>query len=94
MGAARDGLADPGRRGPDEEVFACGLRDAMTTDEEERQAMRFYKDPIGRSCDSNYTMGRDLFERHLSASADRVLAFARLLSSPMTPGEMASASMG
>jgi hypothetical protein len=83
-----------GEAAPDEEVIAYGLRHAMTTDEEERQAMRFYKDPISRSYAFNYTIGRDLVESYLRASADKMLAFAHLLSSPMTPGEMVSASRG
>jgi hypothetical protein len=66
----------------------------MTTDEEEQQPMRFYKDPLSRSCCFNFTIGRELVERYMSASVDKVLAFARLLISAMTPGELVAALMG
>jgi hypothetical protein len=79
-----------GQGSPEEEVIAYGMRYALTTEDHERQLMRFRKDPLSRSYGFNYTFGHDIVEAFLSASTDRLGAFAHLLQSPMTPGQIAS----
>jgi len=54
--------------------------------------MRFYRDPLWRSYGFNYSLGRNLVEAFLSASAGRLEAFSRLLESPMTPEQLSSAA--
>jgi hypothetical protein len=74
-----------GEKRPEEEVVAYGMRYAMAPESELRDMLRFYQDPLWRSYGFNYTVGRDLVEAYLSASADRTQAFTRLLAEPMTP---------
>jgi hypothetical protein len=71
-----------------EEVVAYGVRYGMATESEQRDLLRFMQDPLWRSYGFNYTVGRDLVRSYLSASADRVAAFTRLLTEPMTPRQL------
>ncbi len=77
-----------GEKVPEEEVVAYGVRNGMNTEEEERQLLRFHRDPLWRSYGFNYTIGRDLVEQYLSVREDRVKAFATLLSEPVTPRQL------
>jgi hypothetical protein len=76
----------------DEEVIAYGVHHALSTEEDERRLVRFLKEPLWRSYGFNYTLGREIVQTFLSASADRIKAFARLLEEPVTPGQLVSPS--
>ena len=80
------------RGAPDEEVIAYGMEHGLNTEDLEKQLMRFYRDPLWRSYGFNYSLGRNLVEAFLSASAGRLEAFSRLLESPMTPEQLSSAA--
>jgi len=69
-------------------VVAYGVRYGMNTEEEERQLLRFYQDPLWRSYGFNYTIGHDLVEQYLSARGERVKAFATPLREPVTPRQL------
>lgn len=77
-----------GEKMPEDEVVAYGMRYGMTPEVEQRRLLRFHQDPLWRSYGFNYTIGRDLVEQYLAASPDRVEAFARLLTEPMTPAQL------
>jgi len=80
-----------GQGASDDEVVAYGLRYALNTAEDQQRLLRFIKDPLWRSYGFNYTLGHHVVETYLSATADRVSAFARLLREPMTPGQLLAA---
>jgi len=77
-----------GDKMPEDEVVAYGVRYGIAPEDEQRKQMRFYQDPLWRSYGFNYTIGRDLVEAYLSASADRLEAFTALLSEPTTPRQL------
>lgn len=81
-----------GEGASDEEVVAYGVRYALSTEGNQRRLLRFHKDPLWRSYGFNYSLGRDIVEAYLSASSDRLGAFARLLQEPMTPGQLLAAT--
>lgn len=73
---------------PENELVGYGMRYALTDEKQERKLMEFIKNPLWRSYNYNYTLGRELVSAFLDASPDRTEAFARLLSEPFTPGRM------
>jgi hypothetical protein len=73
---------------PEEEVIDYGMRYALSSREDETRYLRFYKDPLSRSYTYNYTLGRELIAAFLDRATDRVRAFQRLLSEPLTPAEV------
>jgi hypothetical protein len=77
----RDGVSE-------DEVIAYGLRHSLNDEAWERHRVQNLKDPLSRSYGYNYTLGRDLVAAFLDASPDRTQAFARLLSEPLTPGQI------
>lgn len=77
-----------GEKAPEAEVVAYGVRYGITPEDEQRQQLRFYQDPLWRSYGFNYTIGRDLVETYLSARPDRTEAFKRLLREPITPRQL------
>lgn len=81
-----------GEGASDEEVITYGVHHALSTEEDQRRIMQFHKDPLWRSYGFNYTLGQDIVQTFLSASTDKLEAFARLLQEPMTPGQVVSSS--
>ena len=77
-----------GEKRPPEEVVAYGVRYGIAPADEQRELLCFFQDPLWRSYGFNYTVGCDLVHAYLSASADRLAAFTRLLSEPMTPRQL------
>jgi hypothetical protein len=77
----RDGVSE-------DEVIAYGLRHALDDEAWVRHRVQNLKDPLSRSYGYNYTLGRDLVAAFLDASPDGTQAFGRLLSEPLTPGQL------
>ncbi len=73
---------------PEDEVAEYGIRYALSTKEDEARYLRFYKDPLSRSYAYNYTLGRELVASFLDRASDKSKAFLRLLSEPVTPGQL------
>ena len=78
---------------PEEEVIDYGMRHALSSREDETRYLRFYKDPLSRSYTYNYTLGRELIATYLDRATDRVRAFQRLLSEPLTPTQVHKLNM-
>lgn len=75
---------------PDKEVIDYGMRYALTTLEDENHLLRFLDDSLSRSYTYNYTLGHKLVADFLARSADPRRAFQRLLTEPVTPGQLAN----
>ncbi len=73
---------------PEAEVINYGIRHALTTEEDEVRALRFFKDPLSRSYTYNYTLGCELIATFLERATDKAQAFRRLLSEPLTPAQI------
>jgi hypothetical protein len=72
----------------DDEVVAYGVRYGLTSEDEQRKLLQFFKDPLTRSYGFNYSIGRELVEMYLGASPDRQAAFCTLLCEPVTPRQL------
>lgn len=75
---------------PEDEVIDYGMRYSLTTKDDEVRFLRFLKDPLSRSYTYNYTLGSDLIARFLGRAPDRLQAYRRLLSEPITPAQIRS----
>lgn len=70
------------------DVIDYGMRYSLTTQEDEARLIRFLKDPLSRSYTYNYTLGCKLIAAFLDCSPDKLRAFQRLLSEPLTPSQI------
>jgi hypothetical protein len=73
---------------PDEEVIAYGQRYALTSEKQERQSLKFAKDPLWRSYGFNYNLGYEIITGLLASVDDKDDWFTRLLQEPVTPTQV------
>jgi hypothetical protein len=76
------------RSAGDDEVIAYIQRWRLATDEEARKTLSFLKAPRNRSYIFTYRYGGDLLDALFAARGDRDAWFTRLLTEPVTPGQI------
>lgn len=72
----------------DDEVMSYGRRYALTSEKQERQLLKFAKDPLWRSYGFNYNLGYQIIHNYLAAIEDRDQGFSRLLEEAVTPAQV------
>jgi hypothetical protein len=72
----------------DEEVMSYGRRYALTSEKQERQLLKFAKDPLWRSYGFNYNLGYQFIHNFLSTTGNRDQGFSRLLHEAVTPAQV------
>jgi len=72
----------------DDDVMSYGRRYALTSEKQERQILKFAKDPLWRSYGFNYNLGYQIIHNFLAAAEDREQGFSRLLHEAVTPAQV------